>query len=45
MQTPRRTFGLGARLALVFALLAALTALVTAGVSAVFNKPAGQRRH
>ena len=34
MQTPRRTFGLGARLALVFALLAALTALVTAGVSA-----------
>jgi len=32
--TARRHFGLGARLALAFALLAALTALVTAGVSA-----------
>jgi len=34
MQGSRRKFGLGARLALAFALLAGLTALVTAGVSA-----------
>ena len=33
-RTGRRRFGLGARLALAFTLLAALTALVTAGVSA-----------
>ena len=34
MASQRRRFGLGARLALAFTLLAVLTALVTAGVSA-----------